>query len=66
VRRTNSYILNELTALEREQDQIDKQARELEKRLRPIMKSGKYAVLLELSTSKILVYFLLIILFNKC
>ena len=45
MRRTNSYIQNELTALEREQDQIDHQARELEKRLRPILNSGEISYL---------------------
>jgi len=41
LRRTQSYIENELDSLEKEQEQIDQQARELEKILRDVMKSGK-------------------------
>ncbi|CAG7716093.1 unnamed protein product [Allacma fusca] len=39
-RRTKSYIQNELDALEREQEQIDEQARVLEQQLRTVMKDG--------------------------
>lgn len=40
--RTNSYIQNELYALEREQDQIDQQARDIEQKLRAVMRSGLF------------------------
>lgn len=44
LRRTKSYIENELDALEKEQEQIDEEARELEKELRSAMKDGKLHV----------------------
>jgi len=49
VKRTKSYIENELEALEKEQEQIDQQARELEKTLRQVMNAGnKFWIFLNL------------------